>query len=146
MGFGSGGYGTQIQQMTDQIQNPGFQATPIEQPGWGQPGSGNPALHQPPAGNSVGPGEPNNMNYGQMGSYNTLAQDMSRNRMGGWGFPGGMFNYSPFGNPYQSLYSGGGFGGHNGGYGGGWGGPGYGNQGPFMQYGGYRPYGPRMMY
>ena len=76
-----------------------------------------------------GPGEPSNMNYGQQGQYNTMAQDMSRNVMGqqqamGGGYGGGMggyqgggfggryggggmgsygaSQYSPYGNPYQS--------------------------------------------
>lgn len=47
-----------------------------------------------------GPGEPGNFNYGMQGTYNTLAQDMSRNFMGPYGFTGGMFNYTPYGNPY----------------------------------------------
>ena len=52
----------------------------------------------PPPGE--GPGESGNFNYGGLGNYNTLAQDMSRNVMGPWGFNQGMFNYTPYGNPY----------------------------------------------
>ena len=49
----------------------------------------------------TGPGEPDNMNYGGGGTYNTLSQDMSRNVFGNYGFNNGMFNYSPYGNPYM---------------------------------------------
>ncbi len=74
-GFGGGGMGQQQQALQDQVAP--------QQPGGG-------------------PGEPNNMNYGQGGTYNTLAQDMSRNVFGPWGFNQGMFNYGGYGNPYQS--------------------------------------------
>jgi len=49
-----------------------------------------------------GPGEPapGMFNYGGMGRYNTLAQDMSRNVMGRSNFNNNQFGYSPFGNPF----------------------------------------------
>lgn len=74
---GFGGYGGQMSNLQDQM-------APPQQPG-------------------AGPGEPENMNYGQQGTYNTLAQDMSRNVYGPYGFGGGQFNYSPYGNPYAPV-------------------------------------------
>lgn len=85
----------------------------------------------PGAGQPLAAGEPQNMNYGTQGTYNTLAQDMSRNVMGNYGFGGNQFSYSPFGNPFfasppmpQQPYQPtipGGYGGYQGGYGGGYG-------------------------
>ncbi len=99
-----------------------------------------------PAGGPGGPGEPapSMYNYGGMGRYNTLTQDMSRNVMGNSNFNNNQFGYSPFGNPFggQSPWQpqqpwGGAQGGYGGqgpfGYGqgmqGGYGGSGYGYSG-----------------
>ena len=58
-----------------------------------------------------GPGEPSNMNYGQGGNYNSLAQDMSRNvqgqmqaqQQGPTSFGGGMgFQYNPSAGNYSN--------------------------------------------
>ncbi len=65
-----------------------------------------PAQTPPETPTGMGPGEAQNFNYGQQGTYNTLAQDMSRNVMGNYGFNNGMFNYSPFGNPYEQMMGG----------------------------------------
>jgi len=72
-----------------------------------------------------GPGEASNMNYGQGGQYNTLAQDMSRNvqgqmqaqqqgptSLGGYGQPGGVpgtiGGYGGYQGQGQSPFGGGG--------------------------------------
>jgi len=103
----SGGSGRMVGDLVRQVQ--------------GQQGQGQPPATQPPAG--VGPGEPTQGGaYGQQGTYNTLATDMSRGQMGGYGFGGNQFSYQPFGNPYQQQSPFGGMFGR-GGYGGGWGGP-----------------------
>lgn len=160
MGFG-GGMHSGIADLIRQIQS---QQTPA-----GDAGPSNGATNPQTPG--TGPGEPNNMNYGQGGIYNNLAQDMSRNVFGPWGFSGNQFQYSPYGNPYmqqppgpggsppsppgfpppgpdgggRGSWPGGGRGGmpgrHNNYYGGGYGGM-YGGSGYGMSGGGYsRPYG-----
>ena len=87
-GFG-GASGGGLSNLFDQLRNQGQETTdPYVPP---------PAAGQTPG---QGPGEGENFNYGQQGNYNTLAQDMSRNVMGNYGFGGGQFNYSPYGNPY----------------------------------------------
>ena len=114
----SGGSGNALSDLIRQVQ--------------GQQGqTGQTPASQPPAqSQGVGPGEPQPQYtgaYNQQGMYNTLAQDMSRGRMGGYGFGGNQFSYQPFGNPYQQQSPFGGMfgrGGYGGGYGGyGWGGP-----------------------
>jgi hypothetical protein len=113
-GFGGGSLGQGIQQLV----NHANRQAPEHQPG-------------------QGPGEANNMNYGTMGSYNTLAQDMSRNVMGKHSFPGGPF--SP-GDPRNSDPMAGGYNpgqtrGYPGRGGGGWGGGVMGGRGGYGGYG-----------
>jgi len=94
-----------------------------------------------------GPGESSNMNYGQQGQYNTMAQDMSRNVMGQ--MDGGMLGsqQQQMGQPGM-MYAGGspGWAG-GGGMGGGMGGPQsqyspYGNPYQNNQYGFGSSYSP----
>ena len=101
-GFGGtgGGIGNVINDLLSQLQT---QTGGIG----GQPAGDTPNLvnPQPDAGGYMpgGWGEPpQGVNYGGMGKYNTLTRDMSRNAMGPWGFTGGQFNYTPFGNPFMA--------------------------------------------
>jgi hypothetical protein len=51
------------------------------------------------------PMAPQNYNYGQQGTYNTLAQDMQQGNTGAYNFGGNQFNYSPYGMSNQSPSS-----------------------------------------
>lgn len=58
-------------------------------------GGNNPAVQSTPAQPSGQQGQPAPQNYGQQGTYNTLAQDLSNQDQGQYSFAGNRFSYQP---------------------------------------------------